>query len=121
MATEQVYRIIRGDTIDEPLILKDSTNQIVDVSGWTWYFTLKKTVDNVLTDTGANVIYTTSWTVVDGTAGTRLTIANTVTTQWPLCECFGDLQYKKPNGTVKTFEPCPFPVEIIGDVTRRSS
>lgn len=113
---KKIFEFIRGDTFDEPIVVKDKLKRVIDVTGWKFYFTLRRQVTNENTDT--NVIYTTSWTESAGVSGTRLTIVKETTTAWTPGEYVCDVQYKKPDGSVKTIKGGSTPAIIYGDVTR---
>ena len=109
--------IIRGDTYSFNINFKDSNDDPIDITGWTIYFTIRQCVAPSSTVSDADAILSKQFTNggVPGTVTIDLTAIDT--NQEPE-EYKYDIQYKKPDGTIRSTGIYNF--IITEDITRSS-
>jgi hypothetical protein len=106
----------RGDTLPLTIRVKDSTGVAVDITGSTFFLTVKQNKEDL--DANA-VISENQATHDDPTNGvTSFTISNTAMTLSP-GEYFYDIQVKTALGRVRTILSGKF--IIVTDITRRTA
>ena len=106
----------RGDDMLISLTFKDSNGVAIDITGWTIFFTIKKTKD----DTDAASVYEQDITTIPNpTLGVlQFTIPHTVT-QTLTGSYWYDIQVKKLDGTIQTVTNGN--INFERDVTRRTT
>jgi len=116
MATEQKLTIIRGDTTTYTVTLTDSAGDPIDITGYTFFMTVKKSKD----DKDDDAIITEDVTShSDPTNGvTVITLSSTDTNVAPGIYYY-DIQYKDTSDNIKTVLYGVF--EVLVDYTRRTS
>lgn len=118
MATTTEIKFKRGDTYNRTFIHQTSLLVGIDITGYTFYFTVKRLVDNVKDDSSA-LIQKDITTFTDPTNG-KFTLSLTKDeTDIPQGEYVYDFQYKKPDGSIHTINENPLCI-VEGDVTRRN-
>jgi len=106
--------VYRGDDWASSLVFADSEGNLIDITGWTIFLTVKKNKD----DSDAQAIITRTIYIPVNPPGSRVTfsIPNTETTLL-LGSYFFDYQYKKADGTIQTVTSGV--VTFEKDITRR--
>lgn len=107
----------RGDTFNRPIFLNIG-GVGVDITGYTFYFTVKRFKDNVLDDLTA-LIKKDITIFTEPLNGKFLLELSPTDTDIPQGEYFYDLQYKNASGDIKTIVENPLFI-VDGDVTRRN-
>lgn len=114
MSTSNIV-VYRGDEFSMQLEFKDEDGVVIDITGWTIFFTVKKKLDDP--DTAAKLSVTVSPT--DPTNGIALvTVPNTETDNLSGVYYY-DFQFKKADGTIQTLVSGGITFEK--DVTRRTT
>jgi len=113
MANDTII-INRGDTYSRTINLKDSAGDLIDATGYTIYFTVRKNVVSTSSssDTDA-IIYETI--AGDASGIHTLTVTSTETNVDP-GNYFYDIQIKKSDDTISSSSASSFVVN--GDITR---
>ena len=105
----------RGDTLTITITCKTAAGVAVDITGWTFFFTLKNLID----DLDASAVYKSTWTThttpASGITAVTMTAAETDALAG---DYLYDIQYKDTSGNVKTIIPSSR-IVFNKDVTRR--
>ena len=108
--------INRGDTYSRTINLKDSAGTLIDATGWTIYFTVRKNVTDSSVSTDTNSIIHN--TIAGDASGIHtLTLSSTETNINPRSYYY-DIQIKKSDDTISSSVAGSFVVN--GDITRAS-
>lgn len=106
--------INRQDTYSRTVNIKDADGNLIDASGWTIYFTIRKHVAKTTTLTDTDSIVTK--TIAGDASGIQtLTLTSDDTDVDPKTYIY-DFQIKKGDGTISSSASAKF--IISGDVTR---
>ena len=109
----------RGDDWDIIVNLTDADGNAIDISGYTFYFTLKLTTDSASND-GSALITEDVTSHTDAANGqTTISVANTDTSQVSAGKYKYDIQYKSDVSKVKTVVRGDF--EVLEDTTKRTT
>jgi hypothetical protein len=117
---EMIKDIIRGDTRTMPITFY-SNSVPLDISGAKVFFTMKKRLD--MPDDEANIqVIKTSEQHNDPTNGkTTITLTPVMTSQLVPGKYYYDFQIVFPDGSVKTYPKKIGTVNVLFDVTMRTS
>lgn len=110
--------IIRGDDTTIELTYQDGDGNAIDLTGATVFFTVKSAIDDDSTDADAIIQkdVTVHADAVNGRSDIDLTDSDT---DVALGEYLGDIQIKNAASDIVSSQA--FAVEVVGDVTRRTS
>lgn len=111
--------MVRGDTLETTLTFTDADDNVIDITDWTIFFTVKK--EEYLTDDDdSEAEISKSETITDGTSGQyTLTIDPEDTEEVDPGLYVYDIQIKKDDGSIQTVVIGNF--EIIQDVTKETT
>jgi hypothetical protein len=109
--------VIRGDSDDFTIKFTDDNNVALDLTGWTVWFTVRKTWVNedIVDDIDAPISRKITEFPINGQVTISITSEETTIKAG---EYHYDIQYKKPNGKIKSITSCKY--IIRNDVTRDS-
>ncbi|HAG52305.1 MAG TPA: hypothetical protein DCL21_00790 [Alphaproteobacteria bacterium] len=110
-------QIKRGDSFSRPITLKDSGGVGIDITGYKFYFTVKKCNDNVKDDSSA-VIQKDITVFSDPTNGKFMLDLTPTETDIAPAEYYYDIQYKTASGDIRTITEQPLFI-VLADTTRR--
>ena len=108
---------VRNDSLNFSITFEDSSNEAIDLTDWTIWFTMRKVIPDtsVTDDTDSDVVISKEIT----TAGTSGVVNIELTPAEMNIEpkiYYYDIQYKKDDGTIKSF---PYStIEVKSDITR---
>lgn len=110
--------IVRGDDFDCTLTWTDSAGTAINITGYTFYFTVKAAPDTDATDAAAVISH--SWTSHSSptTGVTHLTLTDTQTNVTPGTYWY-DIQAKDGSANISTIALGQ--VTILADITRRTT
>ena len=109
--------IYRGDNKTYTLSFKDSAGNVIDITGWKVYFTMKQRITQSDDEAAVRIDVTTHDDPTNGLSSIHL--ANSQTDDLIPGEYFYDIQVKKPDEMVTTLVVGKIKVEA--DVTRREN
>ena len=90
----------RGDSLTFNITLKTTAGVAIDITGWTFYFTVKEKLEDLDADAVLQIIQTSH---TDPTGGqTTMSVTPAETNVLLGSYCF-DLQYKTDSGAVETY------------------
>lgn len=115
----QVLKIIKGDSLTIPIINSLPNGAWLNITGYTFYFTIKNKPDSDSNDSTA--IYKKTWIVHSNpTLGqTILSLTAEESNSIPAGNYYADVQWKAPNGQIKT--PAIFTFSVQNAVTNRTN
>ena len=116
MATTN-FEQVRGTSIQETITVRVNGAPI-DITGYTFYFTVKTTPDDVVDDSTA-LIQKTWTTHSNPTAGETILLVDAADTDIPKGTYFYDIQYKSPSGLVEGSGAKKF--KILESATNRAA
>jgi BppU N-terminal domain len=107
----------KGDSLLKKIIMK-ANDTAVNLTGYTFFFTVKKSYDDDVADNKA--VVKKSWTThADATNGLTLLEATATEMDIPVGQYLADIQYKDASGNVKTL--LVFMLNITPNVTNRTT
>lgn len=107
--------VYRGDDFSTQLIFTDDNEDVIDITGWTIFFTVKKKT----TDPDSSAKISVTIPPSDPTNGIALvTVSHTITDALKGLYYY-DFQFRKADGTIQTLINGGITFEV--DVTRRTS
>jgi hypothetical protein len=111
--------VIRGDSDNFTISFKDSNGDAIDITDWTVWFTVRSSVPNTSETTDDNAVISVKNEVhSDALNGQTLIEISHDDTDVNPKSYFYDIQYKKPDGTVKSSGHYRY--IVIPDITRSS-
>jgi len=106
--------IIKRDSVSFQIIAKDDCNQVIDITGYTIYMTVKALANISSPDTSA-IIQKIVTSHTDPTHGITHIALDSADTNVTAGEYFYDIQMKSPTGAVSSCVQGQF--EILQDIT----
>lgn len=99
MCNETNLSKFRGDSFDIFMTFRDTDDDPIDITGWTLFFTVKVAMNDTDADAVISEEVTSHLSPTGGQTKISVTAAQTSTL---LGDYYYDVQYKKPDGTIKT-------------------
>ena len=109
-----IITINRGDTYSRTVNLKDSSGTLIDATGWTIYFTVRKNITDASISTDTDSII--HKTIAGDVSGVQTLLLTSTDTNVNPRSYFFDIQIKKSDDTIISSSAGSFVVN--GDVTR---
>ena len=115
MATITDRRIVRGDDDSFSILFKDNSGNLLDLTNYTVWFTVRRYLPStaIESDTDATISIMIDYFPNLGTVSIELT---SEMTDIDSGNYYYDIQYKKPNGKIKSTGYFKF--TVVDDVTR---
>lgn len=112
-------QIYRGDDKNYNFTFKNAAGEVIDITGWTIFFTVKPAIDDEDDDANAVIAKTITEHVNPANGIATVPLADTDSNDLHAEEYVYDFQRKSSAGKIKTLMHGPY--EITRDVTRRIS
>ena len=114
MSTQNLQSFYRGDSREYLITFTDADSAVIDITGWTVYFTVKLSYMDADADAKITKDITTHYDPTNGQ--TKITLLTTDTDIDP-ANYYYDIQAKKAAGDI--FTVMAGRIEILSDITRR--